>query len=209
MPLGAMGARAAMSSDPGALLEALRLGTSGALLVTVAMVTRNSVNIDMSSQTLRSVVPGAGDQASVWSTGVIAAALGCSRAPGSTATRRSRCCSEASCCRSGGLIARFFLVGREIAATALHDPRGEFSRRREFDVAGLAAWAAAALTDYLARRVGGTLPSLAVSGVTYLALDRLAGWTLRSTGRDGPPVIWEAPPDGGTGLYRGPGARRC
>ena len=75
MPLGAMAARAATSSDPGAMLQALNLGLSGAVLMTVATVTTNFVNIYMSSLALRSLVPKAGDQVSVWSTGLIAAAL--------------------------------------------------------------------------------------------------------------------------------------
>src|SRR5674536_225922 len=68
-------ARAATSSDPVAMLQALNLGLSGAVLMTVATVTTNFVNIYMSSLALRSLVPKAGDQVSVWSTGLIAAAL--------------------------------------------------------------------------------------------------------------------------------------
>ena len=75
MPLGAIASRAAASSDPGAMLQALKLGVSGAVLMTVATVTTNFVNIYMSSLALRSLVPRAGGQLTVWSTGLVAAGL--------------------------------------------------------------------------------------------------------------------------------------
>ncbi len=174
MPLGAMAARAAMSSDPGAMLAALHLGASGALLITVATVTTNFVNIYMSSLALRSLVPTAGDQTSVWSTGLIAAALSffstvwLERYSGFMLVLGSVLLPV-----GGILLARFFLIRREVHVEALYDPHGEFGRSGGFDLAGLAAWAAGGLTYYLARHVGGTLPSLAVSVSVYLALDHL------------------------------------
>src|SRR5207247_1667261 len=45
MPLGTIAARAAASSDPGAMLEAVGLGATGAALLTLATVTTNFVNI--------------------------------------------------------------------------------------------------------------------------------------------------------------------
>src|SRR4029077_19628420 len=75
MPLGAIAARAAASSDPGAMLDAVGLGASGALLLTLATLTTNFVNIYMSSLAWKSLAPQASDTAVIWSIGVIGTAL--------------------------------------------------------------------------------------------------------------------------------------
>src|SRR4029077_12738554 len=75
MPLGAMAARAAGTSDPGAMLDAVGLGAAGALLLTLATVTTNFVNIYMSSLAWKSLVPRAGDAAVIWSIGIVGTAL--------------------------------------------------------------------------------------------------------------------------------------
>lgn len=49
MPLGAIAARAAGSNDPGAMLDAVGVGAAGALLLVLATLTTNFVNIYMSS----------------------------------------------------------------------------------------------------------------------------------------------------------------
>lgn len=173
MPLGAMAARAAGSSSPGAMLQALGLGLSGAVLMTVATVTTNFVNIYMSSLALRSLVPKAGDQATVWSTGLIGAAL--SAFSGAWLERYAgfMLVLGGTLVPIGGiLLARFYLVRSEVRVEALYDRSGEFGRHHGFDLAGLAAWAAGAVVYYLARDVGATLPSLVVAVGTYLALKR-------------------------------------
>ena len=57
MPLGAIAARAAGTSDPGAMLDAVGLGAAGALLLTLATLTTNFVNIYMSSLAWKSLAP--------------------------------------------------------------------------------------------------------------------------------------------------------
>ena len=57
MPLGAIAARAAGTSDPGAMLSAVGLGAAGALLLTLATLTTNFVNIYMSSLAWKSLAP--------------------------------------------------------------------------------------------------------------------------------------------------------
>jgi purine-cytosine permease-like protein len=173
MPLGAMAARAAASSDPGTMLQALRLGLSGAILMTVATVTTNFVNIYMSSLALRSLMPKAGDQVTVWSTGLVGAALSAFSGAWLDRYASFMLVLGGTLVPVGGiLLARYYLIRSEVRVDALYDVSGEFSRRRGFDVAGLAAWAAGGTAYYLARGIGSTLPSLVVAVATYLALKR-------------------------------------
>ena len=173
MPLGAMAARAAGSSDPGAMLQTLRLGLSGAILMTVATVTTNFVNIYMSSLALRSLMPKAGDQVTVWSTGLIGAALSVFSGAWLERYASFMLVLGGILVPVGGiLLARFYLVRSDVPVDALYDPSGEFGRHRGFDVAGLVAWAAGGAAYYAAHSIGGTVPSLVVSVVTYLALKR-------------------------------------
>jgi purine-cytosine permease-like protein len=175
MPLGAMAARAAGSSDPGRMLEALHLGAWGAVLMTVATVTTNFVNIYMSSLALRSLLPRVGAQFTVWSTGLIGAALSLF--------------SEAWLGRYAGfmvilggvlvpvggiLFARFYLVKRPVVVDDLYGkrvtPAGAGAVRR-FDAAGLGAWVAGGTTYYAAAGIGGTTPALLVAVIVYLLID--------------------------------------
>jgi purine-cytosine permease-like protein len=173
MPLGAMAARAAGSSDPGAMLQTLRLGVSGAVLMTVATVTTNFVNIYMSSLALRSLMPKVGDQVTVWSTGLVGAALSAFSGAWLERYASFMLVLGGILVPVGGiLLARFYLVRSEVRVDALYDPSGEFGRNRGFDLAGLIAWAAGGAAYYAAHSVGGTVPSLVVAMGTYLALKR-------------------------------------
>ena len=177
MPLGVVAARAAGSSDPGTMLRALDLGLSGAILMTVATVTTNFVNIYMSSLALRSLMPKAGDQVTVWSTGLVGTAL--SAFSGAWLERYAgfMLVLGAILVPVGGiLLARFYLVRSEVRVDALYDGSGEFGRRRGIDPAGFVAWAAGSVTYYAARGIGGTVPSLVVAVAAYLALRRAMAW---------------------------------
>ena len=79
----------AASADPGAMMSAIGLGWAGAALMVLATITTNFVNIYMSGLAWKSLFPEAGEQASVWSIGLIGTALGLFSARGSTATRTS------------------------------------------------------------------------------------------------------------------------
>jgi purine-cytosine permease-like protein len=174
MPLGAMAARAASSSDPGAMLAALQLGAWGAILMTVATVTTNFVNIYMSSLALRSLVPRAGGQLTVWTTGLVGTAL--SLFSGTWLDRYASVMVVLGGVLvpiGGILLARFYLVRRPVRAESLY-PRGGARTCPRYDVAGLSAWAAGGATYYLASGIGGTVPSLAVAVGVYLALKGIA-----------------------------------
>jgi purine-cytosine permease-like protein len=126
-------------------------------------------------------MPKAGDQATVWTTGLLGAAL--SAFSGAWLERYAgfMLVLGGTLVPIGGiLLARFYLIRSEVRTEALYDRSGEFSRHHGFDLAGLTAWAAGAATYYLARGVGGTLPSLVVAVATYLALKR--GQTYLATG---------------------------
>jgi cytosine/uracil/thiamine/allantoin permease len=74
----------------------------------------------------------------------------------------------------GILLARFFLVRREIAVSDLYDRRGPFAKTGGFSLAGLMAWAAGAAVYFLAGSIGGTLPSLATAIAVYWAGETLS-----------------------------------
>ncbi len=180
MPLGVIAARAAASSDPGAMLLALKLGVSGAVLMTLATVTTNFVNIYMSSLALRSLVPRAGDQWTVWSTGLIAAGL--SLFSGAWLDRYANFMMVLGGVLvpvGGILLARFSLVRSAVSTEALYDRAGEYGRNLGFDLAGLVAWACGGVAYYLAGSIGRTLPALVVAIGVYLAMKRAGtGWRL-------------------------------
>jgi len=160
------------------MLEALRLGAWGAVLMTVATVTTNFVNIYMSSLALRSLLPRASDQFSVWSTGLIGAALSVFSGAWLDRYAGFMVILGGVLVPVGGiLLARFYLLKRPVVVEALYEEgRTPEDRRRvpPYDVAGLAAWAAGAATYYLASGIGGTVPSLVVAVAVYLALKRFA-----------------------------------
>lgn len=173
MPLGVMASRAAGSGDPGAMLEAVGLGVSGAVLMTVATVTTNFVNLYMSSLAIRSLVPKAGDQVTVWSTGLIGAALSVFSGAWLERYASFMLVLGATLVPVGGiLLARFYFTRPEVRVADLYDGSGDRGRRGGFDLAGIGAWAAGGAAYYLAGNIGGTLPSLAVAVAAYLILRR-------------------------------------
>jgi cytosine permease len=172
MPLGTIAASAAGSSDPGTMLDAVGLGASGALLLTVATLTTNFVNIYMSSLAWKSLVPGASDSAAVWSIGLIGTALGA--APGVWLERYTgfMVILGAILVPVGGvLIAHFYRARAAIddrMIAELYDPHGRFGGVSK---AGVAAWAAGAIVFFAAGSIGGTIPSLAVSMLVYVGIE--------------------------------------
>ncbi len=171
MPLGAVAARAAGTSDPGAMLGAVGLGAAGALLLTLATVTTNFVNIYMSALAWRSLFPRARDATVVWSIGLIGTALGA--VPGVWLEQYTSfmVLLGALLVPVGGvLIAHYYLPrlrADEAFIDALYDEAGAF---RGVSAAGVLAWAAGAVAYVAAGSIGGTLPALVVSVAVYLTL---------------------------------------
>jgi nucleobase:cation symporter-1, NCS1 family len=171
MPLGAIAARAAGTSDPGAMLDAVGLGAGGAVLLTLATITTNFVNIYMSSLAWKSLAPRARDGAVVWSIGIVGTAL--SAVPGVWLEQYTNfmVVLGAVLVPVGGVLIAHYYVRRVLIDEAfiaqLYDVNGPFRGMR---IAGLAAWAAGAIAFFAAGSVGGTIPALAVSVGVYLAL---------------------------------------
>jgi NCS1 family nucleobase:cation symporter-1 len=171
MPLGAIAARAAGTSDPGAMLDAVGLGAAGALLLALATLTTNFVNIYMSSLAWKSLAPRANDGAVIWSIGIVGTAL--SAVPGvwlEQYTNFMMILGALLVPVGGVLIAHYYLQRPhldEAFIAEMYNPSGSF---RGVSVAGVAAWAAGATAFFAAGSIGGTLPALAVSVLVYRAL---------------------------------------
>jgi NCS1 family nucleobase:cation symporter-1 len=171
MPLGAVAARAAGTSDPGAMLDAVGLGAAGALLLTLATLTTNFVNIYMSSLAWKSLAPRANDGAVIWSIGIVGTAL--SAVPGIWLEQYTNFMMflGALLVPVGGVLIAHYYIRRprvdEAFIAEMYNPTGSF---RGASVAGVAAWAAGAAAFFAAGSIGGTLPALAVSVLVYRAL---------------------------------------
>jgi NCS1 family nucleobase:cation symporter-1 len=171
MPLGAIAARAAGTGDPGAMLEAVGLGASGALLLALATLTTNFVNIYMSSLAWKSLAPRASDGAVIWSIGIIGTAL--SAVPGVWLEQYTNFMMVLGALLvpvGGVLVAHYYIPTApvdEAFIAELYNTTGSF---RGVSVAGVVAWAAGAAAFFAAGSIGGTLPALAVSVLVYRAL---------------------------------------
>jgi purine-cytosine permease-like protein len=172
MPLGALAARAAGTADPGAMLAAVGLGGAGAVLLAIATLTTNFVNIYMSSLAWKSLWPDTRDAYVIWPIGLIGTALGA--VPGVWLDQYTTFMTWLGAIlvpASGVLLAHFYgPAGRaarrnpERTIAELYDRRGPFAG---FSRAGLLAWAAGAAAYFAAGRWGGTLPALVVAVLTY------------------------------------------
>ena len=172
MPLGFAAARVAASDDPGAMLSAVHLGAAGAVLLALATLTTNFVNIYLSALAWKSLLPKAGQTATIWSIGIIGAALSLSRIWLDRYADFMLLLGGLLVPIGGVLLARFFLVRRPVSVPDLYDRSGPFAKSAGFSIPGLSAWAAGAAAYFLARPIGGTLPSLTTAIVVYWIADR-------------------------------------
>ncbi|HJZ71815.1 MAG TPA: cytosine permease [Vicinamibacterales bacterium] len=170
MPLGAVAARAAGSVDPGAMLDAVGLGAAGALLLALATVTTNFVNIYMSSLAWKSLTPRAGDAAVIWSIGIVGTLL--SALPGvwlEQYTNFMVILGGALVPIGGLLVAHYYIRPARIDEALvgeMYEASGPF---RGVAPAGFAAWTIGAVVYFVAGRtgIGGTAPALASSIIVY------------------------------------------
>jgi NCS1 family nucleobase:cation symporter-1 len=167
MSLGTLGARAFGSADPATIVARAGPGAAGALLLALATVCSNFVNIYLSALAWKSLFPGSHDAASLWAIGGIGAAL--ATLSGAWLDRYAELMLALGALWvpvAGVLLSRLVIAREPVDAAALYDPRGRYAG---FDLAALLACAAGALAHVLARGIGGTLPALA----TAVLLDRL------------------------------------
>jgi NCS1 family nucleobase:cation symporter-1 len=180
MPLGLLAARAAASMDPGLMLDAAGLGTWGAILLALATITTNFVNIYVSTLAWKSLAGQGGDQAAVWSIGLIGTALGLFSTGWLERYADFMLLLGSVLIPVGGvLLAHYVLLGRRPRVAELYDLHGRLSLHFGFRLAGMAAWLAGTVTYFGAARYGSTLPSIVTAVLVYVVADALTG---RSTG---------------------------
>ena len=187
MPLGAVAARAAGSVDPGAMIDRVGLGGWGALLLAVATLTTNFVNIYLSSLAWKSLFPKSGEQISVWSIGLIGSALSLLSTAWIGRYADFMLVLGTILVPVGGVIlAHYFVLpwldgrrgpGRRAVSDGdvalLYDARGPYARHAGFSIPGALAWTAGAVVYYVSTTIGGTLPSLATTVVAYCVVERV------------------------------------
>jgi len=167
MPLGFIAASVAGSSDPGAMIFAVGLGWWGAVLVMLATLTTNFVNIYMSALALKSLRPRTSDRAGIWLIGGIGAALSVLSSAWLTRFTDFTILLAGLLVPIGGiLLAHYVILKRRAMVDDLYRRTGGFS------VAGTLAWAAGAAVFYIAAPIGGTLPSLATAIGLYVIAAR-------------------------------------
>jgi purine-cytosine permease-like protein len=171
MPLGAVAALAAGTSDPGAMMQAVGLGAAGAVLLALATLTTNFVNIYMSSLAWKSLMPRASDTAVIWSIGLVGSAL--SAVPGAWLAQYTNfmvILGGVLVPIGGVLVAHYYIRPARIdeaLIAELYDSAGPF---RGVSIPGVAAWAAGAIVFFAANYwsgIGGTVPALLTSVVVY------------------------------------------
>jgi purine-cytosine permease-like protein len=152
------------------MLDGVGLGAAGALLLALATVTTNFVNIYMSSLAWKSLTPRASDAAVVWSIGLVGTAL--SALPGiwlEQYTSFMVVLGGILVPIGGLLIAHYYIRPARIderLIDEMYDAHGPF---RGVSRPGLTAWLIGAVVYFLGARTefGGTAPSLVTSIVVY------------------------------------------
>lgn len=170
MPLGFFAAGVAGSSDPGAMITALNLGVWGALLVAVAALTTNFVNVYMSALALRSLRPSVGGATGVWFIGGVGAILGVFSMDWLERYAEFTLFLGSALVPIGGiLLAHFFVLRAPVDVSGLY----VVSRLRDgWSIPGVLAWLAGAVVFHVAGSVGGTVPSLITAMLVYLGAHR-------------------------------------
>ena len=168
MPMGWRLAQQAGSADPGAMLAAADAGLAAALLIALATITTNFVNVYLSSLAWRSVMPAVPDRAAVWIVGLVGTALGLTGGWLDRFAGFMTVVGSVLVPVGGVFVAHFLLRPRPVDVDALYEPRGS---RAGVRWAGVAAWAAG-IAIYAAVPVGATLAALVTSIVAYLGLTR-------------------------------------
>jgi len=168
MPMGWRLAQQAGSADPGAMLAAADAGLAAALLIALATITTNFVNVYLSSLAWRSVMPAVPDRAAVWIVGLVGTALGLTGGWLDRFAGFMTVVGSVLVPVGGVFVAHFLLRPRPVDVDALYEPRGS---RAGVRWAGVAAWAAG-IAVYAAVPVGATLAALVTSIVAYLGLTR-------------------------------------
>ena len=169
IPLGLVASTVAASSDPGVMVESLGLGWWGGMLVVLATLTTNFVNIYMSALALKSLRPATGSSTAIWLIGGVGAAISVLSSTWLDQLANFTLILAGLFVPVGGLLLAHFMLGSHTGhVDALYLGKdGGAPGVGWWSTAGLLAWAAGAVTFYLAQPIGGVLPSLVVSIIVY------------------------------------------
>ncbi|MGE3179827.1 MAG: cytosine permease, partial [Vicinamibacterales bacterium] len=173
MPLGLIASAVAGSSDPGAMVSALGLGWWGAVLLTVATLTTNFVNIYMSALALKSLRPATGDAMAVWLIGGVGAGLGLFSIAWIEQFASFTLLLAGALVPIGGiLLAHYRLLKEPVRVPDLYDEQGRYRANGGWSLPGLIAWVGGAAAFYATRSLGGSIPALVAAVVLYVAVSR-------------------------------------
>lgn len=170
MPVGWRLAQHAGSADPGAMLAAADAGAAAAVLLVLATITTNFVNIYLSSLAWRSIMPAVPAGAAVWVVGLVGTALAFTGGWLDRFAGFMTIVGSLLVPVGGVFIAHFAIRRRPVDVGALYDPRGPRAGIRWAGVCAVAAGVAV----YHLLPAGATIPSLVTSLGAYLVLDRRA-----------------------------------
>lgn len=172
IPLGLVASTVARSSDPGVMVQELGLGWWGGILVVLATLTTNFVNIYMSALALKSLWPATADRTAIWIIGGVGAAISVLSSAWLDQMANFTLLLAGVFVPVGGLLLAHFVFRRhsEPAAALYFGSAGQPPRVGLWSAAGMAAWVAGGAAFYAAQSIGGVLPGLAVSIVVYLAI---------------------------------------
>jgi purine-cytosine permease-like protein len=169
VPIGWTLARLAGSDDPGAMLAAAGVGWWTAILITLASVTTNFVNIYLSSLAWRTLVPSSSGVGTVWVIGLIGTALGSISSGWLSRFAELMVMLGSVLVPVGGVfLAHFVVLKKPIDVTAIYDT----ARMRAFNMAGVLAWVVGFVVYKVAAPIGATLPALASAMIVYVLLAR-------------------------------------
>jgi purine-cytosine permease-like protein len=181
------------------MVTALQVGVWGGILIVMATLTTNFVNIYMSALALRSLWPATADRTAIWIIGGIGSAISALSSAWLDQMANFTIVLAGAFVPVGGLLLAHFVFDRRGSAAVsvvsvdpghpvdpdpgerifpastdalYYGPRGEPPAIGLWRPPGLLAWAAGAVIYYVALPIGGTLPGLAVSIATYLVLIR-------------------------------------
>ena len=167
MPVGWNLARIAGSDDPGTMLATAGVGWWAAVLVVLATVTTNFVNIYLSSLAWRTLAPRSTGAGSVWVIGLIGTALGLISSDWLTRFADLMVLLGAVLVPVGGIFLAHFVVLRvKIDVEGIY----QTERMPAFTAAGVTAWLLGFAVYNLAAPIGATLPSLATALLVFVAI---------------------------------------
>lgn len=174
IPLGLVASTIAHSSDPGVMVDVLGLGWWGGVLVVLATLTTNFVNIYMSALALKSLRPATTDQHAIWLIGGVGAAISVLSSTWLDQMANFTLVLAGVFVPVGGLLVAHFVIrpAKDVVARLYPGAHGEPAAVGAWSTAGITAWVLGAAAFYLAQPIGGVMPSLVVSVAAYLTLRR-------------------------------------